>query len=52
MLEVGRIFQFSEGRHAVALGLLPSFDVLRAVETERGTEKQRVAACKLESVDH
>jgi hypothetical protein len=51
MLEVGRIFEIAESRHAVALGTLrcldlPCFGMLRKRRCEPSrTEKERFATC-------
>jgi hypothetical protein len=51
MLEVGRIFEIAESRHAVALGLLRClalrcFDISRQSRCKRSrTKEERFAAC-------
>jgi len=58
MLEIRRIFEIAESRHAVALGLLRCldlrcFDISRQSRYKRSrTKEDRFAACWLASFDH
>jgi hypothetical protein len=53
MLEIRRIFEITEGRYSVALGVLSCLHILGEGRCERTrTEEERFAACQLQRVDH